>query len=274
MKLALTGSEGMLGHDVQRAFSDFEIVPFTIDTLDITSLDSVVKAVRAAKPDVLIHCAAFTDVDRCESDPELAYLVNGVGARNVAMACEDIRCPIFYISTDYVFDGTKEGPYDEWDQTNPVNRYGLSKLMGERYVASLTNRHYIVRTSWLYGRNGKNFVDTIVRLLSERDSIDVVDDQRGCPTLTVDLALTLRKMVGRGYGIYHVTNSGNCSWFEFASEIASIKGIAKKVSPTTSDKFLRPAKRPSNSVLGKTMLKLEGLPIPRQWQDAVAEYLK
>lgn len=274
MKLALTGSEGMLGHDIKRAFPDFDVIPFTLETLDITVLDSVVTKVRDAKPDFLIHCAAFTDVDRCESEPELAYLVNGIGARNVAMACEEIKCPMVYISTDYVFDGTKKGPYNEWDPTNPINQYGLSKLLGERYVSSLTNRHYIVRTSWLYGRNGKNFVDTIVRLLSERDRIEVVNDQTGCPTYTLDLALTLRKMVGRGYGIYHVTNSGSCSWYDFALEIASVKGIKKKVLPTTSDKFVTPAKRPANSVLGKTLLKLENLPVPRPWQEAVLEYLK
>lgn len=274
MKVALTGAEGMLGQDIGRAFSGVELVCLTYETLDITKLDPVMKRIREIKPDFLINAAAFTDVDRCESEPELAYLVNGIGARNLAMACEEVSCPIIQISTDYVFDGTKDGPYDEWDDTAPINRYGLSKLMGERFVMSLTNRFYVVRTSWLYGKNGKNFVDTICRLLSERDGIDVVNDQVGSPTFTLDLARKLREIIGKGYGVYHVTNSGKCSWYEFAVAIASRKGIDKRISPVASEMFKRPAKRPANSVLGHTMLKLEGMSEMRPWEIALEEYLR
>lgn len=273
MKVAVTGSEGMLGHDIRRVFSDVELVCLTYETLDITKLDPVMKRLREIRPDFVINAAAFTDVDRCESEPDLAYLVNGIGARNIAMACEQISCPVVQISTDYVFDGTKDGPYHEWDDTAPINQYGLSKLMGERLVTSLTNRFYVVRTSWLYGKNGKNFVNTIGRLLSDREGIDVVDDQVGSPTFTLDLARKLREIIGKGYGTYHITNSGKCSWYEFAVAIAAKMGTTKRISPVTSEMFKRPARRPANSVLGHTMLRLEGLDEMRDWKAALHEYL-
>jgi dTDP-4-dehydrorhamnose reductase len=273
LKIALTGSDGMLGSDISNVFKDVEFTPFTLNDFDITDLDKTVSTIRNAKPDYLIHTAAYTDVDGSELDPEKAYLINGKGSRNVTIACEEIRCPVIYISTDYVFDGAKKEPYDEWDTTNPVNRYGLSKLLGERFVMSLTNRFYIVRTSWLYGRNGKNFVDTILRLLSEKEEIEVVDDQTGSPTYTYDLAVKLRDLIGRGYGIYHISNTSQCSWHGFAVEIAKLKGINKKVKPITSDKFKRPARRPSFSVLDSTMLRLEGIKELRHWKEALKEYL-
>jgi len=273
MKIALTGADGMLGHAIQKAFSDVEVIRFTIDVLDITDLDDTVRKIKCATPDFLIHTAAFTNVDLCESEPEKAYLVNGLGTRNVAMACEEANCPILYISTDYVFDGTKRAPYNEWDEPNPVSVYGLSKLMGERFVSALTNRFYIVRTSWLYGPDGKNFVDTIVRLLSEKESLRVVDDQYGSPTYTEDLARKIRQLVGRGYGTYHITNTGSCTWYDFAVAIAAIKGIKKTISPITSEEFNRPAKRPAYSVLANTLLKLEGISEARHWEEALQDYL-
>ncbi len=274
MKIAVTGSEGMLGHDIRHVFSDVELICLTYETLDITKLDPVMKTIREIKPDFVVNAAAFTDVDRCESEPDLAYLINGLGARNIAMACEETKCPVVHISTDYVFDGRKNGPYDEWDDTAPINQYGLSKLMGERLVTSLTNRFYVVRTSWLYGKNGKNFVDTIGRLLSEKEGIDVVNDQVGSPTYTLDLARKIREIIGKGYGIYHVTNSGKCSWHEFAVAIADRMGIQKRITPVTSEMFRRSAKRPANSVLGHTMLRLEGLGEMRDWKEALDEYLE
>lgn len=273
MRIALTGAGGMLGSDIQRVFRDTDIVGFMHKDLDITSIDTVNERIRAVRPDFLIHAAAFTDVDRCESEVEKAYLVNGIGTRNIAMVCEDIKCPVIYISTDYVFDGSRGTPYNEWDATSPINRYGLSKLMGEEFVKALTNRFYIVRTSWLYGSSGRNFVDTILRLLSERDSISVVNDQKGCPTYTVDLALKLRELIGKGYGIYHIVNTGSCTWYDFAVAIASYKGVTKKIIPVTSEAINRPAKRPASSVLENTFLKLEGIGELRNWKEAVAEYL-
>jgi dTDP-4-dehydrorhamnose reductase len=273
MRIALTGSSGMLGHDIRKVFSDVELIGLTRKDLDVTSLDQSVSRITEISPDYLIHGAAYTDVDGCEQDPEKAYLVNGIGTRNITMACEEVKCPILYISSDYVFDGTNSEPYNEWDLTAPVTRYGRSKLMGEQYVRSLTNRFYIIRTSWLYGKNGKNFVDTICRFLSEKDEIDVVDDQIGSPTYTYDLAVKLRELAGKGYGIYHISNASHCSWFEFAQEIARLRSSNTKIVPTTTDKFKRPAKRPAYSVLNNTMLRLEGIEELRHWKDALREYL-
>jgi dTDP-4-dehydrorhamnose reductase len=273
VKVALTGSGGMLGHDIRDVFSDVELVALTRREVDITNLDNVLSAIRDIKPDYVIHAGAYTDVDGSEHDPDKAYLVNGLGARNVAMACEEVKAPVVYISSDYVFDGTKGEPYNEWDRNNPVNQYGLSKLLGEKFVSSLTNRFYIVRTSWLYGKKGKNFVDTISRLLTERDEIEVVNDQIGSPTFTYDLALKLKELIGRGYGTYHITNSSQCSWYEFAAEIAKLQPGKAKIKPTTSENFKRPAKRPHFSVLNNTMMKLEGLSELRSWKDALKDYL-
>ena len=274
MKIAVTGSDGMLGHDIVTVFNDdTDLINFTINDFDITDLDKSLSKIREAKPDYLIHTAAYTDVDGCEQDPEKAYLINGLGTRNIAMACEEIKCPIIYISTDYVFDGKSDVPYSEWDLPAPVNKYGLSKLLGEQYVASLTNRFYIIRTSWLYGRNGKNFVETIVKLLSEKDEIDVVNDQVGSPTFTYDLAEKLKEIIGKGYGIYHITNSSSCSWYEFASEIARLKSDKTIIKPTTTEKFNLPARRPSYSVLDNTMLRLEGMKELRHWKEALQSYI-
>ncbi len=273
MKIALTGSDGMLGSDISSVFSDVELKPFTLNDFDITDLDKSVSAIKNAAPDYLIHTAAYTDVDGSELDPEKAYLINGLGARNIAIACEEIKCPIIYISTDYVFDGTKKEPYNEWDIPNPINKYGLSKLIGEQFVTSLTNRFYIVRTSWLYGKNGNNFVDTMIKLFSEKDEIEVVDDQTGSPTFTYDLAAKLKDIIGRGFGIYHITNTSQCSWYEFAVEIAKLKGSKVIINPVTSEKFISPAKRPSYSVLDNSMLRLEGLEGLRHWKEALKDYL-
>ena len=273
MKVALTGAGGMLGHAVRKVFSDLDLIPFSRAELDITSLDDAVTKTRDARPDFLIHAAAFTNVDACETEPETAYLVNGIGTRNIAIACEEIHCPVIHISSDYVFDGTKTSPYDEWDIPRPVSRYGISKLMAEQFVSSLTNRFYIVRTSWLYGSNGKNFIDTIIRLLAEQDTLRVVNDQFGSPTLTDDLARLLRELMGHGFGIYHATSSGVCTWYEFAVEIAERQGISKQIIPVTSEEFSRPAKRPANSALNDTMLQLEGIPPLRHWEDALDDYL-
>lgn len=273
MKIAITGADGMLGHAIQKVFSGEELIPFSRVTFDITDLDSTLKTVRDARPDVIIHAAAFTDVDACESNPEKAYLVNGIGARNMAIACEEIRCRIVHISTDYVFDGTKSALYDEWDKTNPISQYGLSKLMAEQFISSLTNRFYIVRTSWLYGSHGKNFVDTIMRLLAEKESLQVVNDQFGSPTFTEDLAATLRQLIGKGYGTYHVTNSGICSWHEFAVRIADLISSDKPIIPVSSEAFKRAARRPAQSGLNNTMLRLEGIYPLRHWSEALQQYI-
>jgi dTDP-4-dehydrorhamnose reductase len=273
VKVAVTGAAGMLGHDISDVFSDVELVALTRREVDITSLDKVLSAIRDIKPDYVIHAAAYTDVDGSEHDPDKAYLVNGLGTRNVAMACEEVKAAVVYISSDYVFDGTKGEPYNEWDMNNPVSQYGLSKLMGEKFVSSMTNRFYIVRTSWLYGKKGKNFVDTISRLLTERDEIRVVDDQVGSPTCTYDLAGKLRELIGKGYGTYHITNTLHCSWLEFAEEIAKLQSSNTRIIGVTSEEYGLPAKRPAFSVLNNTMLKLEGLSELRNWKESLKDYL-
>lgn len=263
----------MLGSDICSVFSDSELTAFTLNDFDITDLDASVAAIRKIKPDYLIHAAAYTNVDGSEQSPDNAYLVNGIGTRNMTMACEETRCPIIYISSDYVFDGTKNEPYNEWDMPNPISHYGQSKLLGEKYVASLTNRFYIVRTSWLYGKKGKNFVDTISRLLIERNEINVVTDQVGSPTYTLDLAKKLKDLISKGYGTYHITNSSYCSWYDFAVEIARLRSSNTKIKQTTSDIFNLPAKRPSFSVLNNTLLRLEGIKEARPWKEALRDYL-
>ncbi len=273
MRIAVTGSKGMLGYAIKQVFTDIELIGLTRKDFDITDLDKTAPKIKEIKPDYLIHTAAYTDVDGSELNPEKAYLDNGIGTRNVVMACEAINCPIIYISTDYVFDGSKKEAYNEWDKPNPINKYGLSKLIGELFVTSLTNKFYIIRTSGLYGKNGKNFVDSIIKLLSEKKEIDVVNDQVGSPTYTIDFANKLRELVGKGYGTYHVSNTSQCSWYEFAVEIAKLKGIKTKVNSITSDKLNRPAKRPAFSVLENTMLRLEGMKELRHWKDALKDYL-
>ena len=273
MRIAITGSKGMLGFALNQVFTDTETIGLTRGDFDITDLDKTSKSIEEIRPDYLIHAAAHTDVDDCELNPEKALLVNGIGTRNVVMACEKINCPVIYVSTDYVFDGSKKAPYEECDKTHPINKYGLSKLIGERFVTSLTNRYYIVRTSWLYGKNGKNFVDSIIGLLPKKKKIDVVNDQVGSPTYNYDFAQKLREIIGRGYGIYHVTNTSQCSWYELAVEIARIKGVKAEINPITSKEFKRPARRPTSSMLGNAMLRLEGIKELRQWKNALEDYL-
>jgi dTDP-4-dehydrorhamnose reductase len=273
LKIALTGSGGMLGHDIKRVFSDVDLIALTRHDVDITDLNKTLRVIQEIKPDYVIHAAAYTDVDGSEHDPDRACRVNGIGTRNITMASEAVHCPVMYISSDYVFDGAKKTPYNEWDIPGPINQYGISKLLGEKFVSSLTNKFYIVRTSWLYGEKGKNFVDTIGRLLTEREELEVVDDQTGSPTYTYDLAVRLKEIIGRGYGIYHVTNSSQCSWYEFATEIARIKSSKTRIKPTTSAQFKLPAERPVFSVLNNAISRLEGLSELRHWNEALRAYL-
>jgi len=271
--ILVVGSRGMLGHDLMQVLTG-DVRGVDIEEIDITSFESTRRVLLTLKPEVVVNAAAYTDVDGCETKRELAMQVNGEGVAHLALAAREIGAKLVHVSTDYVFDGSKKGPYDEWDCTNPINIYGVSKLMGERFVSTLTNRFQIVRTSWLYGSNGRNFVETIIKLLSERESIEVVDDQTGCPTYTYDVARKLREVVGKGYGIYHITNTGNCSWYDFALAIALKMGLKKQITPVSSERFRRPAKRPANSVLGNTILRLESIGEPRHWKDALGEYLK
>ena len=276
-KVLITGSNGMLGSSLlERLKKKYSIKGITIEDADITDFEAVVKVIRKIKPDIVIHTAGYTKVDDCESNINLAYRVNAIGTRNVAMACQRIDASMVYISTDYVFDGTKNAPYIEFDAANPISIYGKTKLAGEEFVRQILNRFYIVRTSWLYGEGGVNFVDTIINKANTEKELKIVNDQRGSPTYTKDLADKIDEIISRErYGIYHVTNSGSCSWFEFAKKIveySNIKGV--DVIPIKSNALNRPAKRPANSVMQNFMLELEGIPLLRSWEEAVGEYVE
>lgn len=275
-KVLITGSNGMLGKAlVKRLSRKYSIKAISREDADITDLNAIAKVITKAKPDIVIHTAAYTKVDDCESNFLLAYKVNAIGTRNVTIACQRIDASMVYISTDYVFDGTKESPYTEFDATNPLSVYGKTKLAGEEFVRQILNRFYIIRTSWLYGAGGVNFVDTIVNKAKTEKELKIVDDQRGSPTYVNDLADKIGEIIKEEkYGIYHVTNSGSCTWFEFAKRIieySNIKGV--DVIPIKSNALNRPAKRPANSVLQNFMLELEGIPLMRPWEEAVGEYL-
>ncbi len=272
----IIGSEGMLGHDLVDVLSaEHEISTTTIDTLDITDIDKTIKTVKKNNPDVLVHAAAFTDVDGSESNPDLAYKVNAIGTRNVAVACKEADCTMVYICTDYVFDGTGTKPYREYDQTKPLGVYGKTKHVGEVYVRDILDKFYVVRTAWLYGYHGPNFVSTMLSLAENNPVINVVNDQIGSPTYTVDLANAIARIIKRpAYGIYHFTNNEQCSWYDFAKEIFKQAGIEVEVKPVTTEEFPRPAPRPKYSVLEHYSWKMEGYPEIRSYKEALSDYLK
>jgi dTDP-4-dehydrorhamnose reductase len=276
LKILTTGSQGMLGQDlVARLRLRHEIVPFTRNKADITDAKSIIGSIKHESPETVIHTAAFTAVDRCESEPQLAFQVNGEGTRNVAFACRELNIPLLYLSTDYVFDGEKDGPYIESDATNPLSVYGKSKLEGEKQVRQLLDRYWIVRTSWLYGAGGRSFVEAILNQAKQGASIRVVNDQIGSPTFTEDLATSLEVIVERGGpGIYHVSNQGSCSRFEFAQEILRQAGLnPSTVFPITTSAMDRRAKRPKNSRLSNARLAAEGLPHLPIWENGLHRYL-
>ena len=276
MRIAITGTTGMLGQVLCQVLARrHDLFPLPIDKLDITSLEDTRRLIWKADPDWVIHVAAFTQVDQAELKPFEAYRVNALGTRNVAVAALECDATVLYYSTDYVFSGKTGEPYREWDQPDPINHYGRSKLAGEAFVRSLCPRHLIIRTSWLFGPGGVNFVGKVLERASAQKRIEVVDDQRGSPTLTHDLAeMTLRLLERESRGTYHVTNFGSCTWFQFAREIVSHRGIRVDVVPVSSAAFPSPAARPSQSALDNYMLKCEGIPLLPPWQDALARYLR
>jgi dTDP-4-dehydrorhamnose reductase len=278
VKVLVTGAGGQLGHDVAAvctAAGD-EVVAATHADLDVGDRDAVDQAVLALAPDVVVHAAAWTAVDACESDPDRAYRVNALGTRWVADAAHRAGAHLCAVSTDYVFDGTKDGPYVEWDATNPQSVYGRSKLGGEHEVAALAPGSSIVRTSWVCGEHGHNMVKTVLSL-ADRPELAFVDDQRGCPTFTADLAVAIRRLaVGRVPGTFHVTNQGAVSWYEFVRTILELSGHDPgKVRPIATADLdpPRPAPRPANSVLDNAALRLAGLPLLPPYQDALAKLL-
>jgi len=266
----------MLGQDlVAHLAVRHQIIPVDLPQVDITDLRAIQATASSQRPDVVIHTAAFTAVDECETRRELAFQVNAQGTRHVALACRDQKVPLLYISTDYVFDGEKPSPYREDDAPRPINVYGQSKLQGEQHVRTLVGHFWIVRTSWLFGPKGRNFVRAILEKARRDRMLRVVDDQVGAPTYTADLAEKLEQIIERGgTGIYHVTNQGFCSWFEFAEEILRQAGLSQvAVTPMPSSASERPAPRPKNSRLANSRLESEGLGLLPPWQDALRRYL-
>jgi dTDP-4-dehydrorhamnose reductase len=277
MRILITGSNGMLGRDLWAFLrARHQVLGADLPKVDITNLRLVQGAIQGAGLDAVIHTAAFTAVDDCERRPEVAFQVNAEGTRNVAIACREASVPLLYISTDYVFDGRKPTPYLENDSPNPLNVYGASKLQGEKCVSELIPAAWIVRTSWLFGPFGKNFVRTILERARQGNSLRVVDDQFGAPTYAWDLAEKLEQIVMKGKpGIYHATNQGYCSWFEFAGEILRQTGLGHiplAAIPTSASD--RPALRPRNSRLAHSRLESEGLGLLPTWQDALKRYLE
>lgn len=267
----------MLGQDLMAVLSpNHTTIGLSTKDFDITNLDATIAALDRLRPDLLIHSAANTNVDGCELNPDAAYHVNGVGTRNVAVACARLQAAMVYVSTDYVFNGQKGEPYVEWDTPGPLSVYGRSKWLGEQFTAGQLTRYYIVRSSWLYGKHGKNFVNTILRAVrSGRSPLRVVHDQVGSPTYTHDLARKIAELITKErYGIYHITNSEHCSWYDFAQRIVAEAGLSIELQPIKSHEYPTPTPRPANSVLRNYMLELERMPLLRPWHAALQDYIR
>ena len=298
MKVYVTGVCGQLGHDVMNelarrghegigsdlapiyggAQDESAVCTMPYERLDITDAEAVRENLLRARPDTVIHCAAWTAVDAAEEaeNQEKVHAINASGTRHIAEVCQDLGCKLMYISTDYVFDGQGESPWQpDCENYAPLNVYGQTKLEGELAVRELVEKFFIVRIAWVFGINGKNFIKTMLRLGKERGAVSVVDDQIGSPTYTYDLAKLLVEMIQTDrYGRYHATNEGLCSWYEFACEIFKQAGMDVKVSPVDSSSFPAKAKRPSNSRMSKEKLTENGFDRLPSWQDALGRYLK
>lgn len=277
MKILVTGVRGQLGYDVCKALDARGIENRGVDTgsFDIADAAAARCHIAGYAPDAVIHCAAWTAVDRAEDAPDRARAVNTQGTRNVAAACRDIGAKMLYISTDYVFPGIGEGFYEPDDPTGPLNVYGRTKLEGELAVRELLDHYFIVRSSWVFGRHGNNFVKAMLRLAESRREISVVSDQIGSPTYTADLAPLLCDMVmTEKYGVYHATNEGVCSWAEFAQEIFRLGGKAVTVVPVSTSEYPTRAVRPLNSRMSKTKLNAMGFQRLPDWHDALKRYLE
>jgi dTDP-4-dehydrorhamnose reductase len=276
MRVLVTGAGGQVGTDLVAALSDDEVVALGHADLDVGDEGACVRVVEEAAPEVVVHAAAFTDVDGCEADPGRAHRDNALGSRNVASAARRAGAFLIALSTDYVFDGGASQPYAEDAPHNPSNEYGRSKSEGERLaLAANPGSTAIVRSSWVYGARGSNFVKTMLHLASSREHVDVVDDQTGSPTWSADLARGLVALASaRRPGVYHATNAGFTTWFGFAREIFSLAGLdPERVRPTTSEMFVRPAKRPAYSVLSDRAWRAAGLPPLPPWGEALAQAL-
>lgn len=288
MRLLITGAKGQLGSqiidiikrgrselgEIYSGYKEAIVKGIDLKDLDISKIDNVQVFINDFKPNVIINPAAYTNVDGCESNEDLAFKANVIGARNLAIAAEEVGAKLIHLSTDYVFTGNGSVPYKECDLVSPVSVYGKTKLAGENYVKEFCSRYFIVRTAWLYGYNGNNFVKTIMKVAKEKGHLDVVDDQRGNPTNAEDLSHHLLKLaLTEEYGIYHCTGKGECSWYDFAKRIVEYANIECTVSPITSDKLTRAAKRPNYSSLDNMMLRCTVGDEMREWEKALREFI-
>lgn len=274
MKIILTGAGGMLGRALAPCLEsrNHEVTALPREELDVTDYRQAIEAISATEPDLVIHSAAYTRVDQAESEPNLAYLINGYGTENIAVACNRLGIPLLYVSTDYVFDGEQTRPYTTWDSTGPLSVYGKSKLAGEKAIERHLNNFFIVRTSWLYGPYGHNFVDTILTMSAQRKILRVVSDQWGTPTCTLSLAEIIAELIAtQRWGIYHATDGGVTNWYEFARAI--VRGRNVEVQPIETKDMPRPATRPKYSVLDKTtLIRTIGRELI-SWEEALDSYL-
>jgi len=288
MRILITGSKGQLGKQIINILNErkseigkipveyekAEIIAADVTELDISDFIAVKNFFLEAKPDLVINCAAYTNVDGCEGDEDTAFRINALGPRNLALASEEIGAKLIHISTDYVFNGEGSVPFREYDLPQPVSVYGKTKLSGENYVRELSSRYFIVRTAWLYGYEGKNFVYTIMKAGREKGVLTVVDDQRGNPTNAEDLAHHLLKLgVTEEFGTYHCTGAGECSWFDFASKIIELSGIQCTVKPVTSAEYASAARRPAFSSLDNMMLRCTIGDEMRNWEEALRMFI-
>lgn len=287
MKILVTGIKGQLGHDLVKVLSkrNHEVVGVDIEEMDLTIISQIKGCIENTNPEAIIHCGAFTAVDLAEEKEVLCRKINADSVKYIAECAKKLDIPMIYISTDYIFDGSKGvnfkkldrdtyKEYKEDDAANPINIYGKTKYEGEEYVRNLLDKYYIVRISWVFGENGNNFIDTMIKLSKNRDEVDVVCDQIGSPTYTKDLAPLLADMIETNkYGTYHATNEGFCSWYEFANEIFKVANIDMKVNPTPTNQYPTKAKRPYNSKMSKEKLVRSGFNPLRNWKDALEDYL-
>ena len=274
--ILITGILGQLGYDLAKEFTKrgVEFIAPSLEELELTTEAGAKNFILEKKPEMVVHCAAYTAVDKAESEAELAITVNGMGTRWVAEACREVGAKMIYISTDYVFGGDGKTPYEVNDEKKPVNVYGRSKLLGEDAVRMILEKYFIVRTSWVFGINGHNFIKTMLRLGETKTSLRVVNDQIGSPTYTVDLARLLADMAAsEKYGVYHASNEGFCSWADFAQEIFNQAGLKVEVEGIPTIEYPTPARRPFNSRLSKKSLDEAGFERLPSWQDALKRYL-
>jgi dTDP-4-dehydrorhamnose reductase len=277
MKIILLGSNGQLGKEFERYLienTNVELHSFSHKELDIFDSQKLVNKFQEISPDVVINCAAYTKVDQAEKEQTLAYQVNAIGAKNVSFASFKVNAKVIYFSTDYVFDGLKSAPYNEFDKPNPISVYGKSKLLGETYTKEHNPNHLILRISWLYGINGSNFVKTIIRLAKEKGELRVVNDQVGTPTYTLDVVRQTWKLIQEdSIGLYNAANIGQATWFEFAKRIIEKLKLNAKVVPIKTEEFPTLAKRPKFSVLDNYLFELENKNIMRKWEEAFDEFV-